>query len=49
METVPDIHRAHREEFEQFALAQAEPWHREYLTAPLCGLACLHRRYFQGA
>ena len=35
METVPDIHRAHREEFEQFVLAQAEPWHREYLTASM--------------
>jgi len=31
-ETVPAIHRLHREAFEQFVLAQAEPWHREHLT-----------------
>ena len=48
METVSDIHRAHRAEFEQFVLTQAEPWHREYLTALYAAWHAYNQRYFQG-
>src|SRR5262245_31194528 len=47
-ETVPEIHRMHRENFERFVLAQAEPWHREHLTALYTAWHAYNTRYFQG-
>jgi hypothetical protein len=32
-ETLPPVHQQHRKAFERFVLEQAEPWHREHLTA----------------
>jgi hypothetical protein len=47
-ESVPDVHRLHREAFEQFVLEQAEPWHRTHLTALYEAWHTYNRRYFEG-
>jgi hypothetical protein len=47
MTTLPDLHREHREEFERFVLAQADPWHREHLTALYAAWHAYNTRYFE--
>jgi len=49
MTTLPDVHRAHREDFERFVLAQAAPWHREHLTALYAAWHTYNTSYFAGA
>jgi hypothetical protein len=48
-EPVPALHREHREEFERFVVAQADPWHREQLTALYAAWHTYNACYFQGA
>jgi hypothetical protein len=49
MTTLPDVHREHREDFERFVLEQAEPWHREHLTALYAAWHTYNASYFAGA
>src|SRR6516162_7626204 len=49
MTTLPELHREHREDFERFVLEQAEPWHREHLTALYAAWHTYNTSYFAGA
>ena len=48
MTTLSHVHREHREDFERFVLAQAEPWHREHLTALYTAWHTYNTSYFEG-
>src|SRR6516164_9754149 len=47
MTTLPDLHREHREAFERFVLAQADPWHRAHLTALYAAWHTYNTCYFE--